>query len=153
MTDTTGTMARRLAALPLTLATLLPAHASEPQMSRPTDQARVVMTVGTSRFDVALDDTAAAAAFARMLPAAFEMSDLNRNEKKVRLPSGLPTSVVRPGTIRAGDVMLWGEDTLVVFYETFESPYSYTRIGRIENAAGMARILGPGDVRVSFSRP
>jgi Cyclophilin-like family len=40
-----------------------------------------------------------------------------------------------------------------VFYETFESPYSYTRIGRIENPTGLARVLGPGEVRVSFSRP
>lgn len=105
MTDTTGAMARRLAALLLTLAMPPPAHAAEPQMSRPTDQARVVMNVGTSRFKVALDDTAAAAAFARTLPVTFEMRDLNRNEKKVRLlPSGLPTSVVRPGTIRAGDM-------------------------------------------------
>jgi fermentation-respiration switch protein FrsA (DUF1100 family) len=29
----------------------------------------------------------------------------------------------------------------------------YTRIGRIENPSGLARTLGPGDVRVSFSRP
>lgn len=146
-------MARGLAALSLILATLPAAHAAEPKMTRSTEQPRVVMTAGASRFTVALDDTAAAAAFAEMLPVTFEMSDLNRNEKKVRLPRGLPTGVVRPGTIRAGDVMLWGDDTLVVFYETFESPYRYTRIGRIENAAGLARILGPGDVRVSFSRP
>ena len=117
------------------------------------EQTRAVMTVGTSHFTVALDDTAAAAAFAKMLPVTFVMSDLNDNEKKVRLPRGLPTHVVRPGTIRAGDVMLWGEDTLVVFYATFQSPYSYTRIGRIENPSGLARMLGPGDVRVSFSRP
>lgn len=122
-------------------------------MTQSAEQPRVVMTAGTSRFTVVLDDTAAAATFGRMLPVTFEMSDLNRNEKKVRLPRGLPTSVVRPGTIRAGDVMLWGEDTLVVFYETFESPYSYTRIGRIESPDGLARILGPGDVRISFSRP
>lgn len=122
-------------------------------MPQSAEQPRIVMTAGTSRFTVALDDTAAAATFARMLPVTFEMSDLNRNEKKVRLPRGLPTSVVRPGTIRAGDVMLWGDDTLVVFYETFESPYSYTRIGRMEGPDGLARILGPGDVRISFSRP
>ena len=153
MTDTMSATARRLAALLLILATLPAAHAAEPKMTQSAEQPRIVMTAGTSRFTVALDDNAAAAAFAKMLPVTFEMSDLNRNEKKVRLPRGLPTRVVRPGTIRAGDVMLWGDDTLVVFYETFESPYSYTRIGRIENPSGLARMLGPGDVRISFSRP
>ncbi|MCX8005230.1 MAG: cyclophilin-like fold protein [Burkholderiaceae bacterium] len=153
MTDTMSTTARRLAALLLIMATLPGAHAADPKTTQSAEQPRIVMTAGTSRFTVALDDTAAAAALAKMLPVTFEMSDLNRNEKKVRLPRALPTSFVRPGTIRAGDVMLWGDDTLVVFYETFESPYSYTRIGRIENPAGLARILGPGDVRISFSRP
>lgn len=154
MTDTMSATARRLGALLLIVATLPAAYAAEPKMTQSAaEQPRIVMTAGTSRFTVALDDTAAAVAFARMLPVTFEMSDLNRNEKKVRLPRGLPTSIVRPGTIRAGDVMLWGDDTLVVFYETFESPYSYTRIGRIEKPDGLARTLGPGDVRVSFSRP
>ena len=153
MTDTMSATARRLAALLLILAALPAAHAAEPKMTPSAEQPRIVMTAGASRFTVALDDNAAAAAFAKMLPVTFEMSDLNRNEKKVRLPRGLPTRVVRPGTIRAGDVMLWGDDTLVVFYETFESPYSYTRIGRIDNPTGLARVLGPGEVRVSFSRP
>ena len=56
-----------------------------------------------------------------MVPVTFEMSDLNANEKKVGLPQGLPTQLVRPGTIRTGDVLLWGDDTLVVFYKTFSS--------------------------------
>lgn len=153
MTDTVSTTARRFAALLLIMATLPAAHATDPKMTQSAEQPRIVMTAGTTRFTVALDDTAAAAALARMLPVTFEMSDLNRNEKKVRLPRALPTSVVRPGTIRAGDVMLWGDDTLVVFYETFESPYSYTRIGRIENPSDLARTMGPGEVRVSFSQP
>jgi fermentation-respiration switch protein FrsA (DUF1100 family) len=153
VTDRMSAMVLRHAALLLILATLPAAHAAEPRMTQSAEQPRIVMTAGTSRFTVALDDNETAAAFAKMLPVTFEMSDLNRNEKKVRLPRGLPTRVVRPGTIRAGDVMLWGDDTLVVFYETFESPYSYTRIGRIENPSGMAQMLGPGDVHVSFSRP
>ena len=153
MTDTMSATVLRQAALLLILATLPAAHAAEPRMTQSAEQPRIVMTAGTSRFTVALDDSAAAAAFARMLPVTFEMSDLNRNEKKVRLPRGLPTRVVRPGTIRAGDVMLWGDDTLVVFYETFESPYSYTRIGRIENPTGLARVLGSADARVTFTRP
>ena len=54
-------MARRLAAQLLILATLPAAHAAEPRMTQSAEQPRIVMTAGTSRFTVALDDNAAAA--------------------------------------------------------------------------------------------
>jgi hypothetical protein len=108
-------------------------------------------TVGSQRFAVALEDNATAQAFVRLLPTTFEMSDLNGNEKHVTLPRPFPANATRPGTIRAGDVMLYGSDTLVVFYETFSSRYSYTRIGRVTDGLGLAQVLGPGSVRVTFA--
>ncbi len=110
------------------------------------------MTVGgMHRFAVTLEDNPTARAFAQLLPVALDMPDLNANEKHVRLPRSLPTNPVRPGTIRAGDVMLYGDDTLVVFYKTFSSSYSYTRIGRITKAEGLAEVLGPGSQRIAFA--
>ena len=111
------------------------------------------MTVGTQRLAVTLEDNPTARAFVQLLPATFDMPDLNGNEKHVRLPRSLPTNAERPGTIRTGDVMLYGNDTLVVFYETFRSSYSYTRIGRITESAGLAQALGPGNQRVAFRCP
>ena len=105
------------------------------------------MTVGTQRFAVTLEDNPTARAFVQLLPATLDMAELNGNEKHARLPRSLPTNAVRPGTIRAGDVLLYGNDTLVVFYETFRSSYSYTRIGRITESAGLAQALGPGPAR------
>ena len=106
---------------------------------------------GTHRFAVALEDNPTAQAFAQMLPLTLDMPDLNDNEKHVRLPRSLPTNAVRPGTIRTGDVMLYGSDTLVVFYKTFPSSYSYTRIGRVTQVDGLVEALGAGSQRISFA--
>jgi hypothetical protein len=48
--------------------------------------------------------------------------------------------------------MLYGADTLVVFYSTFDSSYSYTRLGRVNDPAGLAQALGRRGVRVVFSK-
>ncbi|HYF43185.1 MAG TPA: cyclophilin-like fold protein [Ramlibacter sp.] len=115
-------------------------------------QPRVWMTAGGQRFAITLAETAAARAFAARLPLALEMDDLNGNEKHVKLDAALPSSASRPGTIRNGDLMLWGADTLVVFYLTFDSPYSYTPLGRVDHPAALRQALGPRGVRVVFSR-
>ena len=98
-----------------------------------------------------LEDNPTARAFVQLLPATLEMAELNGNEKHASLPRSLPTNAVRPGTIRTGDVMLYGNEMLVVFYETFRSSYSYTRIGRVTESAGLAQALGPGNQRVAFT--
>jgi hypothetical protein len=110
------------------------------------------MKVGDHRFAVSLADNAAGRAFAERLPLSLQMEELNGNEKHARLPAPLPADASRPGTIRAGDLMLYGSDTFVVFYVTFQSQYAYTRIGRVDDPTGLARALGARDVRVAFSR-
>lgn len=110
------------------------------------------MIVGERHFAITLADNAAARAFAAQLPLTLDMTELNGNEKYASLRQTLPTDSSRPGTIRDGDVMLYGEDTLVIFYSTFDSSYAYTRIGRIDDPAGLAQALGRRDVRVVFSR-
>ena len=47
----------------------------------------------------------------------------------------------------------YGSDTLVVFYETFQSSYRNTRIGRIPESSGLAKALGPGSQRITFTVP
>ena len=116
------------------------------------EESRMWLTVGERRFAITLTDNAAARAFAALLPLTLDMSDLNSNEKHVSLPKALPADASRPGTIRNGDLMLYGTDTLVVFYLTFDSSYSYTRLGRVDDPASLARALGPHRVRVRFSR-
>ena len=58
--------------------------------------------------------------------------------------------VTSPGTINAGDIMLFGSNCVVVFYETFKTSYSYTRIGKIKNVADLKKALGSGDITIKF---
>ncbi|MEG0186414.1 MAG: cyclophilin-like fold protein [Stenotrophomonas sp.] len=114
--------------------------------------ARMWMTIAEQRFAITLADTEAARAFAAMLSLTIEMPDLNSNEKHAQLPRALPTSAIRPGTIRNGDLMLYGASTLVLFYQTFDSIYPYTRLGRVDDPAGLAQVLGRGSARITFSK-
>jgi hypothetical protein len=115
-----------------------------------TEDTRMWMTVNGQRFAMTLADTAAARALRAQLPLTLDMADLNRNEKHADLPRALPGDARRPGTLRRGDVMLYGTRTLVVFYETFPSSYAYTRLGRLDDPAALATLLGTGAARVSF---
>jgi hypothetical protein len=129
----------------------VPGPATAPVKVQP-EKSRMWMTLGERRFAITLADTEAARAFAAMLPLTIDMPDLNSNEKHAKLPKALPTSTIRPGTIRNGDLMLYGSQTLVLFYLTFDSVYSYTRLGRLDDPADLAGALGAGTARVTFSR-
>ena len=52
--------------------------------------------------------------------------------------------------IHTGDLMLYDSDCLVLFYESFSSGYSYTRLGSVDDSSGLAAALGRGNVEVSF---
>ena len=128
------------------------AAADAAQPAKRSEESRMWMTIGERRFAITLADTDAARAFAAMLPLTLDMEELNGNEKKKDLPSPLPTDASRPGTIRNGDLMLWGSRTVVVFYQTFDTSYSYTRLGHVDDPASLAQALGRRGIRVVFSK-
>ena len=112
----------------------------------------ITVKVGESSFSARLFDNQAASSFSAMLPVEISMSDLNGNEKYCYLGKSLPTSASRPSRIEVGDIMLFGSDCLVLFYESFSTSYSYTPIGHIDNPSGLSEALGGGSVTVSFSQ-
>jgi hypothetical protein len=85
-----------------------------------------------------------------MLPLTVEMTELNGNEKYFHFSTKLPSDASNPGTIRAGDLMLWGDNSLVLFYKTFPTSYSYTKLGRIENPSELSAAVGSGEIKVTF---
>lgn len=108
-------------------------------------------TINGTEFALVLEDTPAAQAFCNLLPLEVEMAELNGNEKYVYLDESLPTDPRCPQTIEAGDVMLYGDRCLVVFYESFATSYSYTPIGHLADPEGLAAAAGPGSAMVTFA--
>lgn len=126
------------------------------EAAQPTDpntkESPMWITIAERRFAITLADNPAARAFAAQFPMTLDMEELNGNEKMFDLPTALPQNPSRPGTIRNGDLMLYGARTLVLFYMTFDSSYSYTRLGRVDDPTGLEQALGQRGVRVIFSK-
>ncbi len=83
-----------------------------------------------------------------LLPLTVTMNELNGNEKYVNLEDELPTSSYYPKHILKGDVMLFGNNCLVIFYESFDTTYPYTKIGHISNLEN----LGNGNIEVIIEK-
>ena len=108
------------------------------------------VVVGDKVFTASMVDNATIASFKELLPLTMNMNELNGNEKYCYLSESLPTDDFKPDTIHAGDIMLYGNSCVVLFYKTFATSYRYTRMGAIDNPAGLAEALGSGNVEVWF---
>ena len=90
-------------------------------------------------YNAKMEENETAQSFANMLPVEFNMNELNGNEKYIYLENTLSTNSYNPKRIEAGDIMLYGNNCLVVFYKSFDTSYSYTKIGHIENLSDLGR--------------
>lgn len=111
---------------------------------------KIVIKVGDREFTATLEETETAQAFAKLLPLEKSMVELNGNEKYYDLHQNLPGNPKQVGRIEAGDLMLFQNNFIVVFYKSHSTNYSYTRIGKIDDPAGLLEAVGSGDVVMSF---
>lgn len=111
---------------------------------------KMKITIGSSVFTAVLYDNPSAAAFKARLPLTINMTELNDNEKYYDFPSPLPTNAIVGGNIKVGDLTLYENNVLVLFYKNFNSSYSYTKLGYVDNPTGLAQALGSGNVIVKF---
>lgn len=122
----------------------------DPIINDPFSSDKLKITVGSSVFTASLYDNATANAFKALLPLTINMSELNGDEKFYDFPNNLPSNATAPGSIQNGDIMLYGNRTLVLFYKSFSTSYNYTRIGKVDNTSGYASALGSGATTVRF---
>ena len=110
----------------------------------------MTITVNGKEFSAKFHDTKAAEEFKAMLPLTLDMSELNGNEKFIYLDDRFTTASESVGHINSGDIMLYGSNCVVLFYDSFSTPYSYTRIGYIDDPDGLKGAVGKGGVTVRF---
>ncbi|WP_293956611.1 MULTISPECIES: cyclophilin-like fold protein [unclassified Sphingobacterium] len=122
----------------------------DPAITDPVSNNKLKITIGSSTFTATLYENATTSSFKALLPLTLNMSELNGNEKLYDFSNSLPSNTANPGTIQNGDIMLYGSRTLVLFYKTFSTSYSYTRIGKVDDISGYAASLGAGNVSVTF---
>lgn len=112
---------------------------------------KMIVEVGGKHFTATLEDNKAADTLAEMMqedPVTIQMSDYGGFEKVGDLGTELPTSN-RQATTRAGDIVLYQGNQIVIFYGS--NSWSYTRLGRIDDLTGWETALGNGDVTVTFA--
>ena len=111
---------------------------------------KMKISIGSNTFTATLYENETTKALKAMLPITLNMSELNGNEKYFHLSTDLPTNTTDPEIIQEGDLMLWGTNSLVLFYKTFSTSYKYTKIGRIDNPLSLASVVGLGSVTIVF---
>ena len=107
---------------------------------------KIYININGKKHELNLEKNSTTSALLKLLPLDIVVSDLNGNEKYAYLDSPLPTNVYSPKHIEAGDVMLFGDNCLVIFYESFDTSYSYSKIGYINNLPS----LDDGNISISI---
>jgi hypothetical protein len=126
--------------------------ASIQQSKKDSVMTEIIVHVGKAAFTTSLYDNPPAKTLLAKLPLSITMKELNSNEKYYYFPDKFPVNAGNPGTIEAGDLMLYGNNCLVLFYESLNTPYAYTKLGRIHNIKGLAAALGSGDIAVTIEK-
>ena len=106
----------------------------------------IKVIINDKNYSLILEDNLTTRKLLESLPLNIEMNELNGNEKYVYMDVEYPTNTINPKHINKGDVMLYGNNCLVIFYKSFDTSYSYTRIGHIENLEDLGN--GSIDVRI-----
>jgi len=121
-------------------------QATDNEDNEETTMDKVYVSINNKELEIELDDNSTVSALVKLLPLELSMSDLNGNEKYTYLDESLPTNTYSPKHIEAGDVMLFGDNCLVIFYESFDTSYSYSKIGRVKDLPE----LGDGDISIKL---
>ena len=120
------------------------------QTENDSEANKMKVSINGTEYTAYFYDTKAAEEFKAMLPLTLNMSELNGNEKFIYMDGDFTTASEKVGSIKKGELMLYGSSCVVLFYDSFSTPYSYTRLGYIDDPSGLEKAVGSGSVTVEF---
>lgn len=110
----------------------------------------IIITIENKKYEAILYDNSTTKELIKKFPITITMSDLNGNEKYYNFSKSFSTSSENVANINKGDIMLFGDDCLVIFYKSFSTHYKYTKLGYIKNTEDLENSFGKGDINITF---
>ena len=110
----------------------------------------IIITIKNKKYEAILYDNSTTKELIKKFPITITMSDLNGNEKYYNFSKRFSTSSENVANINKGDIMLFGDNCLVIFYKSFSTRYRYTKLGYIKNLEDLENSLGKGDISITF---
>lgn len=110
----------------------------------------IIITIKNKKYEAILYDNSTTKELIKKFPITITMSDLNGNEKYYNFSKSFSTSSENVANINKGDIMLFGDDCLVIFYKSFSTRYKYTKLGYIKNTEDLENSFGKGDINITF---
>ena len=114
------------------------------------DMQQLTLTIHHQDFSVTLEDNATVTEFMKYLPMTITMDELHGNEKYYYMNQKLPTNAQSVDFIEAGDLMLFGDNCLVLFYKSFQTSYTYTRLGHVDDVKGFIKQIDSNSLQVNI---
>lgn len=108
------------------------------------------LLIDNKEYSITLEDNETVDALINNMPFDLSMSNLNGNEFYSYLDFTLSTNSYNPGKINKGDIYLYGNNCLVIFYESFNTSYSYTKIGKLDDIEVLDNIKSKNNIIVSL---
>lgn len=108
----------------------------------------IKLIVNNKTFEATLENNETVKQLIVKFPMVLKMSDLHSNEKYAYLDFHLKTKTNMPNKIKAGDIKLYGDNCLVIFYDDFENTYAYTNLGEVKDPEAFLKEIGKGNVTI-----
>ena len=110
----------------------------------------IEVIIKNEHYKVELEDNRSADIFLERLPLKIKVKELNGNEKYGIISKKIPSDRSYSGNIEVGDLMLYGDDCIVLFYKSFYTPYSYTKLGRIVEKDRLQKNISEDDYNLEI---